>query len=187
MRLIKTELGIAFIFTVSYIASYAITTGFVTPFQSIILPEISNTISILFLPHGVRALAFYFFGIKALVYLLPGSYLMWFLSVYGSDVAISPLAPITSLIACYVGFFILQFVFKNFPKSNSFKMWRFVVLLGIITSVFNSVFLTILHSEMFSILYLAAYLVGDVLGLIACLIIAMLIFRLIRNINQLEQ
>lgn len=187
MRLIKTELGIVFFLTVSYIASYAITTGFVTPLQAIILPEISNTVSILFLPHGVRALAFYFFGIKALAYLLPGSYLMWILSVYGSDIAISPLAPITSLIACCGGFLILQFIYKNFPRSNSFKMWRLVVLLGIITSIFNSLFLTILHSEMLSVLYVAAYLIGDVLGLIACLIIAMLIFRLIRNANQLEQ
>ncbi len=187
MRLIKTELGIVFIITVSYIASYAITTGFISPFQSIILPQISNTVSILFLPHGVRALAFYFCGVKALAYLLPGSYLMWILSVYGSDIEISPFAPITSLIACCGGFFILQFIYKNFPRSNSFKMWRLVVLLGIITSIFNSVFLTILHSEMLSMLYLAAYLLGDVLGLITCLFITMLILRLIRNLNQLEQ
>ena len=184
--MIKAEIGIVFILSVAYIASYAITTGFVAPFQSIILPGVSDAISVLFLPHGVRALAFYFFGIRALFYLLPGSYLMWFLSVYGSNVIMSPLAPLTSLVACSCGFFVLKFMYNNFPKTDNFKMWRLVVLLGIITSIFNSIFLTILHSETFSVSYLAAYLLGDVLGLIICLIISMLIFRLIRNINQRE-
>ena len=71
---------------------------------------------------------------------------------------------------------------KKFSRSNSFKMWRLVVLLEIITSVFNSLFLTILPQKLK--LLCAAYFIGDVLGLVI-LIIAMYFFA--SNTNQIEQ
>ena len=82
-----------FLVFVGYTAAYTFTLGFIYPMQKIILPENSLLASVLFLPHGVRALAFFFFGLKAALYLLPAHYAMWFISVHGADISLDLFSP----------------------------------------------------------------------------------------------
>ena len=70
-----------FLVFVGYTAVFTFTLGFIVPLQKIMLPENSLLASVLFLPHGVRALAFFLFGLKAALYLLPAHYAMWYISV----------------------------------------------------------------------------------------------------------
>ena len=63
-----------FLVFVGYTAAYTLTLGFVYPIQKILLPENSLMASLLFLPHGVRAIAFFLFGLRATLYLLPAHY-----------------------------------------------------------------------------------------------------------------
>ena len=76
----------AFLVFVGYTAAYTLTLGFVYPMQKILLPENSLMASLLFLPHGVRAIAFFLFGIRATLYLLPAHYAMWYITVHGADI-----------------------------------------------------------------------------------------------------
>ena len=62
--------------TVGYILAYPLTLGFVYPLQKIIFPENALLASLLFLPHGIRAMSFFLFGIRAAIYLLPAHYLI---------------------------------------------------------------------------------------------------------------
>ncbi len=63
-----------FLVFVGYTAAYTFTLGFIYPVQKIVMPENSLMASVLFLPHGVRAIAFFLFGLKAALYLLPAHY-----------------------------------------------------------------------------------------------------------------
>ena len=59
------------VITIAYIMAFAITSAIITPLQNYLLSSIPNTISILFLPHGVRVLATRYFGWRSIFYLLP--------------------------------------------------------------------------------------------------------------------
>ena len=78
----------AFLVFVGYTAAYTLTLGFVYPMQKILLPENSLMASLLFLPHGVRAIAFFLFGLRATLYLLPAHYAMWYITVHGADIGL---------------------------------------------------------------------------------------------------
>lgn len=60
----------------AYIISYSLTSGFVYPIQTTLLPDVSEKTGLLFLPHGVRIIAVYYLGWKAILFLLPSTYLM---------------------------------------------------------------------------------------------------------------
>ena len=87
----------------AYIISYSLTSGFVYPIQTALLPEVSEKTGLLFLPHGVRIIAVYYLGWKAILFLLPSTYLMWILSVYGNGLDLHMYQPVVSVIACYFG------------------------------------------------------------------------------------
>ena len=90
----RIPFSVFLIVSLAYITSYTLTNGFIVPLQSMLLPSYTTTISLLFLPHGIRVLAAYYYGWKAFFYLIPSTYLMWFVIVYGSGVPLHPLQPI---------------------------------------------------------------------------------------------
>ena len=93
-----------FLVFVGYTTVYTFTLGFIYPMQNIILPENSLMASLLFLPHGVRALAFFLFGLKAAIYLLPAHYAMWYISVHGADIGLDIFSPVVSILGCILGY-----------------------------------------------------------------------------------
>ena len=65
--------------SISFVIASSLTLGLVFPLQAMLLSGSKLEIGLLFLPHGVRILAFHFFGWKAILYLMPTSYLFWLL------------------------------------------------------------------------------------------------------------
>ena len=65
------------IVSIAFVTASSLTLGFVFPLQTMLFSGSILEIGLLFLPHGVRILAFYFFGWKAILYLMPASYLFW--------------------------------------------------------------------------------------------------------------
>jgi hypothetical protein len=108
----------------AYIISYALTTGFVSPLQSTFLADVSDKIGLLFLPHGVRIIAIYYYGWRAILLLLPASYLMWFLVVYRGEIDLSMYAPIVSLVACWIGVTLAKVVFEERSKMLDLSAWK---------------------------------------------------------------
>ena len=109
-KITRETTGAFIIISVAYIASYTLVAGFIAPLQGLILPTFTTSISLLFLPHGIRVLAAYYYGWKALPLLLPSMYLMWFITVYASNIPLHPLSPLLSGIACIIA---VKFIFKN--------------------------------------------------------------------------
>ena len=89
------------IVSVAYIVTFSLSFGFVFPLQQLLFSGVSTQVGLLFLPHGVRVITLYFYGLRGMFYLLPASYLMILLSVEqtGQDL----LAPVVSLLCCYLG------------------------------------------------------------------------------------
>lgn len=167
------------ILSIAYITAYSLNLGFFMPLQEILAPNFSKLVSLIFLPHGIRVLAFVFYGWKATIYLIPGVYLMWFLSVFGNNVGLNIFAPIVSLAACWVGCIVARYILVTKPSLETPLSWKSTVLMGFLATVLNGTGLSLLHNQSLS-LDLLGYMIGDMLGLAITLLILMLIFRFLR-------
>ena len=170
-----------FLVFVGYTAAYTFTLGFIYPLQKILLPENFLMASILFLPHGVRAIAFFLFGIRAALYLLPAHYAMWYISVHGADIGLDLYSPLVSILGCLIAY-LLFLVVKNFlPNKIYDKGWILVTIIIALSALFNSIGLSRLHSPTGDFEYLLAYFWGDLLGGFLFLLLAMYVWRILKN------
>ena len=172
--------------TVGYILAYTLTLGFVYPLQKIIFPENALLASLLFLPHGIRVIAFHYLAWKAILHMLPASYLFLVLS-NNSGAELDVLSPIVSMVACYIGFLGATVLIKKEAIGNTISTWKYFVLAGATSSVVNGLALSWLQFADAPLSALIGYVVGDTLGLLVCLVVLMYAFRLIRFSNELDQ
>ena len=167
------------IVSVAFVVASSLTLGFVFPLQSMLISGSTLEIGLLFLPHGVRVLAFYFFGWRAIFYLMPSSYLFFALSNHaGSELQI--MSPIVSMIACYLGYRLATLL--PMFESRSFKpdLWKFLIIAGATSSFANGIALSALQHQGAELLSVMGYLIGDISGLIVCFLILMYAFRFAR-------
>ena len=170
-----------FMVFVGYTTAYTFTLGFIYPMQKIILPENSLLASVLFLPHGVRAIAFFLFGLRAAFYLLPAHFAMWYISVHGADIGLDLFSPLVSIFGCLIGYLLFLSIRNVLPNNIRDKGWFLVMILITFSAFFNSIGLSRLHSSTGDFEYLLAYFWGDVLGGYIFLIMAMYIWRFLKN------
>ena len=168
----------------AYIISHALTAGFVSPLQSTFLAGVSNKIGLLFLPHGVRIIAIYYYGWRAILLLLPASYLMWFLTVYGGEIGLSLYAPIVSLVACWLGVTLAKVIFEDKSKMLDVSAWKFLIVAGAAGSLLNGIGLSFLQHDSQVGLSILGYMIGDVAGLFASLLLLIYVFRFVKYAAQ---
>jgi hypothetical protein len=173
------------IVSIAYIISYSLTSGFVYPIQTTLLPNVSEKTGLLFLPHGVRIIAMYYLGWRAMFHLLPASYLMWFLSVYGNGPDLDVYQPIVSLVACYVGVKIAELLIVIRPHVLDLAAWKFLIISGVFGSVFNGIGLTALQHEAQFHWNVLGYVIGDVAGLFASLFLLLYLFKFLRHYKDI--
>ena len=184
--MLKEEIEHFLLTSFALICAWALTLGFVMPLQQMLLPNVSSSIGLLFLPHGVRILSFYFYGWKAVLYLLPANYLFLLLSIQ-SGIYLHPLAPIVSLIACYVGYLLATEVIKGETSQFNIKRWHFFLIAGVVSSIFNGITLSLLHFKDNSLLSILGYVIGDVAGLAVCFFMLIYAFRIVRMASFTER
>ena len=172
-----------FLVFIGYTAAYTFTLGFIFPMQKIILPENSLLASVLFLPHGVRAIAFFLFGLKAAFYLVPAHYAMWYISVHGADISLDLFAPLVSILGCVIGYLLFLGIRNFLPYSIYDKGWVLVTIIITFSAFFNSIGLSRLHSSIGEFENFLAFFWGDVLGGVIFLIMAVYIWRILKNSN----
>ena len=177
---LKKEIGNFLIVSAAYIASYTLVGGFTVPLQTILLPDFTTSINLLFLPHGVRLLAVHYFGWKAIPLLLPSSYLMWALTVFGTDITIGPLQPLASLVACFVGYKLVALLISGSKARLGRQEWKLLIAAGILCSFLNGLANSLLQGSSQLSLDIFGYLIGDVLGQIALMLGLIYILKFIR-------
>ena len=172
--------------SVAYITAFSLTLGFIFPLQSMLLSDFQLEIGLLFLPHGVRVLAFYFLGWWAILYLLPASYLFLILTNY-SGAELNSMSPVVSLIACYLGYKIATFLPLLGERAFTLNLWKFLLFAGAISSFANGVALSVLQHQGAEIVSVMGYLIGDISGLIVCFLILMYAFRFARLLAKASE
>ena len=175
----KQVIGSFAIISLAYIASYTLVVGFLSPLQHLIFPTFTTPISLLFLPHGIRILAAYYYGWKSFFLLLPSMYFMWVITVYGSGVPLHPIQPLISGVSCVLGIMIVSTKITH----NLRKDLKPLLMAGIFGSVLNGLFNSFLVNQKFFISDAFYFIIGDVLGLI---VLMLLFSQTVRFITSLK-
>ncbi|SDX59117.1 hypothetical protein SAMN05444358_107177 [Ruegeria halocynthiae] len=136
------------------------------PLQNIFFPEYPSHASLLFLPHGVRVLAAWLLGWRAIFALLPGVVIVFAL-IGGWDVLLP-----SRLLAITIAVTIVPAVFYTckalgwdlFPRSDRKPCWLCVMGVGIITSVLGSILTNAAFGS--APAEYIAFLIGDISGLL---------------------
>ena len=163
----KKVIGSFAIISIAYIASYTLVVGFLSPLQHLIFPTFTTSISLLFLPHGIRILAAYYYGWKSFFLLLPSMYFMWVITVYGSGVPLHPIQPLISGVSCVLGIMIVS---KKLTLNFRADL-KFILLGGICGSILNGLFNSLAINQSFFTLEALYFIFGDVFGQIVLMLL----------------
>lgn len=181
------------IVALAYILCHGMTAFAVTPVQAQILPETTVFASLVYLPHGVRVLATWVYGWKAIPALIAGAIV--------SDLIFTPteirdyLQPalvesiLIGALSAWAAFELLRLAGRDLYAGGRSRLnWTALVLVGAIASVLNSIGQTIVYSgligleEMLGVLL--TYAVGDLMGLVVCMVVLMFVFRWMRLLGR---
>jgi len=182
----KTQTVAIEIFAVSaaYIVLFTLTFSVIMPAQSVLFAFLPMNISLLFLPHGVRILAIYLYGWRAVLYLLPAHLATWaYLYFYlGSEQSISSggVSILASLMAMLIVFQKVQGVTSVAKKDD----WKRILIAGAVASLLNGLGHATLYGDVSSlkvdwIIITLGFMIGDVSGLFFLMVIMIYVFRLI--------
>jgi hypothetical protein len=174
-----TRLNEFVIIVLAYIVGYLVVDFIVAPVQYLYLSRDFTVGSLLFIPHGIRVLAVWLCGSRAILPLII-SELTCTVLLWQPDVAIS-----TSLGSSMVGGLCVYLTFEVFRlagiemrpdgKDSALTNWRSLILLASIASVFNSVGKQIFFGSLApladEILILGIFWIGDTIGTFACLLL----------------
>ena len=186
--MLKLNLSLFVIVSVSYIAAFTVTNGFILPLQKILLSDVPVIFSVMFLPHGIRVLAIWLLGWRGALYLIPPSYLMWAISAFGDGIELDVWSPLVSMAAVYAGVFLVRYIAGLPPQENPLDVsWRQCLLAGLVASLFNGFALSILIAGDVDWYLMAGYSLGDIIGQIVMMLLLILIMRVGRIANSLSQ
>jgi hypothetical protein len=169
-----------FLVNVIYVVMHTFTLGFIYPMQKILAAKSLAVVGLLFFPHGVRVVAFHYLGSRAILHLLPASYLTWVTTVYGSDLDLHPLAPIASILACYLGFIMHNSINKTRTEQLLNNTWVNLLVMSGTMSTINGATLALLNFDGDFLTGVFGYLIGDIAGAFFFMVIALYIYRSIK-------
>ena len=172
----KLLIGAFSIISFSYIASYTLVAGFFYPLQTLLFPNLTTTISLLFLPHGIRIIAAYYYGWKSFLLLIPAAYFMWIISVYGFQIQLHPIQPIVSVLSCILG---IKFISKKLTYSFREDI-PFLIIVGIIGSILIGLFNSLLMNNTILSTQVLNFIISDVLGQ---MVLFLLFYQILKFIN----
>lgn len=179
----KEQVNNLLLVSIAYITAFSLSLGFIFPLQKTLLAGLPITVWMVFLPHGVRVLSFYFFGWRGIFYLLPGVFIMTFLATRSGVPFVWHFA-LLGTISCYVGFAIGRLICPVGDSGFNGSKWKFFLFVGTCSSIANGITLSLLRDK--SLLEgVTAYVIGDVAGLMVTFYILILMFRYARNLPRL--
>ena len=180
-----SEFAVIFI---AFVLAYALVNFVVEPIQHQFLSSSTMAGSLLFIPHGIRVLAVWLCGVRAILPLIVAEFLggifLWQPDV-GLDVLLG--SSMVGGLGVYLTFELFRLAgIEMHPdgKDSALTNWRSLILLASIASVFNSIGKQIFFESLApltdEILILAMFWVGDTLGTFACLLLLIGIRRRFR-------
>lgn len=184
------------IVVLAYGFCHGLTALVVTPVQSVVLPEKTVFAALIYLPHGVRVLATWAFGWRAIPALVIGSSIAVWLFTPDENLDLLEPAMLESIIAgavsAFLAFELMKVAGFNFYLGSKKRLdWKGMLMIGAISSVINSIAQTLIFSgfigldQFIEVLFM--YTVGDLAGLILCMFALMFVFRWFRLYSHLRR
>ena len=180
----------------AYIFCHGLTSFVVTPVQSMVLPKATVFASLMYLPHGVRVLATWAYGWKAIPALIVGVSISAWLFRPAEELDFLEPALLEGILvgalSAFLAFELARLLGFNFYFGSSRKLnWKGMIVIGAISSIINSIGQTIVFSGLINVdqlaKTLAIYAIGDLVGLVTCMIALMFVFRWIRGFELSRQ
>ena len=173
---------------IAYLIAFAIVDFVVEPVQRYFVSSSIIVGSLLFIPHGIRVLAAWLCGVRAILPLILAEFLgsMW---LWQPDVGTSVVfgSSMVGGLCVYLTFEVFRLTgieLQSDGKDSGLTNWKSLILLASIASVFNSIGKQIFFESLApltdEILILAMFWVGDTLGTFACLLLLIGIRRRFR-------
>ena len=177
----------------AYVLCHGITAFVVEPVQKLFIPHITFFASLIYLPHGVRVLATWMLGWRAIIPLLTGAYLSNFIFTPDEVRAVTDPAILQSItvgaMSAYAAFGLMRFFGRDIVANGGRIMdWKWLLIVGAVASVLDSVGQSIVFSGLIfpdeALAALAIFAFGDLVGLAVNMFVLMMIFRWIRLFYQ---
>ena len=180
-----SEFAIIFI---TYVLAFALVEFVVAPIQHQFVSSSTMAGSLLFIPHGIRVLAVWLCGVRAILPLILAEFLggvfLWQPDV-GLDVLLG--SSMVGGLCVYLTFELFRIAgieMRPDGKHSALTNWKSLILIASIGSVFNSIGKQIFFGSLSpladEIMTLAMFWVGDTLGTFACLLLLIGIRRRFR-------
>ena len=163
----------------AFITAYALVGFVVEPVQHYFISTNLMMGSLLFIPHGIRVLAVWLCGVRAILPLifaeLLGGLFLWQPDV-GSSVLLG--SSMVGGLCVYLTFELFRLAgieLRPDGKDSALTNWKSLILLASIASVFNSIGKQIFFGGLApladELLILAMFWIGDTVGTFACLLL----------------
>jgi hypothetical protein len=164
---------------IAFVLAYALVDFVVEPIQHQFLSGSVMAGSLLFIPHGIRVLAVWLCGARALLPLIAAEFLggifLWQPDV-GLDVLFG--SSMVGGLGVYLTFEVFRLAgieMRPDGKDSALTNWKSLILIASIASVFNSIGKQIFFGGLVpltdEVLILAMFWIGDTLGTFACLLL----------------
>jgi hypothetical protein len=162
--------------SVAYIGAYMLSIYALLPFQSSYTPQLASYASLLFLPHGVRVLAAWLYGWKAIPLVAPAALLTHWMNLGADGFTLGGMIGVFSGIVCAaLTFWTLSQIGMDFRLTADKRAnWRDIMLAGSIASVINTFGMGWAFDHNFATL--GGYFIGDISGMFACMFVLMFVF-----------
>lgn len=179
----------------AYVLCHGLVALLVTPIQSIFFPELTLFASLVYLPHGVRVLATWAYGWRAIPPLVVGVGLSAYIFTPSEDLNMLEPALLEGIlvgaVSAFVAFELMRFFGRDCYFRGSRKLnWKGLIAVGALASAINSIGQTAVYSGLIGLRHvpgaLFVYALGDLVGLIVCMVALMIIFRWFRILGGSE-
>ncbi|KIC30201.1 hypothetical protein [Leisingera sp. ANG-S5] len=177
------------VITAAYVICHGLTAWVVTPVQGLFLPEVTVFASLVYLPHGVRVLAVWLLGWRAVLPLAAGAFLSELIFTDAGvrqvmeSVLLQSIA--VSAVSAFAAFEIARMFGWNLYAGQQRRIaWSSLLAVGALASLINSSGQSVVFSGLIfpgdQLPVMAVYAAGDLIGLAVCMLALTLIFRWIR-------
>ena len=173
---------------IAYLIAFAIVDFVVEPVQHYFVSSSTMAGSLLFIPHGIRVLAAWLCGVRAILPLILGEFLgsMW---LWQPDVGTSVVlgSSMVGGLCVYLTFEVFRLTgieLQSGGKDSGLTNWKSLILLAGIASIFNSIGKQIFFENLApladEILIVSMFWMGDTVGTLACLLLLISVRRRFR-------
>ena len=170
---------------IAFVLAFALVDFVVAPIQHQFVSSSVMAGSLMFIPHGIRVLAVWLCGVRAILPLIAAelfSCILIWEPVFGLDVFLG--SAMVGGLCVYLTFEVFRLAgieMRPDGKDSALTNWKSLILLASIASVFNSVGKQIFFGGLApladEVLILGIFWIGDTLGTFACLLLLLVSIR----------